>query len=44
MMAKIGSLQKMMASLDIFVEEKSSPNNLRNLPLTGYTVGLGHPV
>src|SRR5580765_5192897 len=43
-MAKIGSLQKMMTSLDIFVEEKSSPNNLRNLPLKGSAVVLGHPV
>ncbi|KMQ86464.1 axoneme-associated protein [Lasius niger] len=44
MMAKIGSLQKMMTSLDIFVKEKSSPNNLRNLPLKRSTVILGHPV
>ncbi|KMQ87504.1 hypothetical protein RF55_13195, partial [Lasius niger] len=27
----------MMTSLDIFIEEKSSPNNLRNLSLTGDT-------
>lgn len=33
----------MMASLDIFVEEKSSLNDSRNLPLTLLLV-LGHPV
>lgn len=36
-------MQKMMISLDVFDEEKSSPNNFRNLPLTRPAI-LGHPV
>lgn len=36
-MIKIGNLQKMMMFLDTFTEEKSTPNDLKNLPLTGFS-------
>jgi len=42
MMAKIGNLQKMMITFDIFAEEKSSLNKLKNL--TDDVIILGHSV
>lgn len=40
MMAKIGNLQKMMTSLDIFTEK----NGFKNLSLAGDAPTLRHPV
>jgi len=44
MMTKIGNMQKMMISLDIFAEEKSFLNWPENLPLKYQALVSGHPV
>jgi len=44
MMTKIGNMQKIMISLDIFAEEKSFLNWPENLPLKYQVVVSGHPV
>jgi len=44
MMTKIGNMQKIMISLDIFAEEKSFLNWPENLPLKYHVVISGHPV
>lgn len=43
-MGKIGNLQNIMSSVDILAEEKSSPNDLKNLLLADGVVTLRHPV
>jgi len=43
-MTKIGNMQKIMISLDIFAEEKSFLNWPKNLPLKYQAVVSGHPV
>jgi len=43
-MTKIGNMQKIMISLDIFAEEKSFLNWPENLPLKYQAVVSGHPV
>jgi len=44
MMTKIGNMQKIMISLDIFAEEKSFLNWPENLPFFWDGRYLGHPV
>jgi len=44
MMTKIGNMQKIMISLDIFAEEKSFLNWPENLPLKYQALVSGHPV
>jgi len=44
MMIKIGNMQKIMISLDIFAEEKSFLNWPKNLPLKYQALVSGHPV
>jgi len=44
MMTKIGNMQKIMISLDIFAEEKSFLNWPENLPFFLDGRYLGHPV
>jgi len=44
MMTKIGNIQKIMISLDIFAEEKSFLNWPENLPLKYQALVSGHPV
>jgi len=43
-MTKIGNMQKIMISLDIFAEEKSFLNWPENLPLKYQALVTGHPV
>lgn len=44
MMEKIRNLQKIVTSFDIFVKEKLSPNDFKNLPLTRSVINLGYLV
>lgn len=44
MKEKIGNLQKIVTSLDIFVKEKLSPNDFKNLPLARGVITLGYLV
>jgi len=44
MMTKIGNMQKIMISLNIFAEEKSFLNWPENLPLKYQALVSGHPV
>jgi len=43
-MTKIGNMQKIIISLDIFAEEKSFLNWPENLPLKYQALVSGHPV
>jgi len=43
-MTKIGNMQKIMISLDLFAEEKTFLNWPENLPLKYLAVVSGHPV